>query len=146
MKMMIISSKKILSITLFLFAPLLLAQENFSREFRGNFNLEIPPEILEYQFNSINSSAEMYKLFLLNSFTEDTSSVWLKTRMMINAYYGEPNVSADSPSKMLNPLYNNFLESQKLAALKSILGAVQVGAAGYLAYKHLKKYGFLKKK
>ena len=88
----------------------------------------------------------MYKLFLLNSFTEDTSSVWLKTRMMINAYYGEPNVSADSPSKMLNPLYNNFLESQKLAALKSILGAVQVGAAGYLAYKHLKKYGFLKKK
>jgi hypothetical protein len=146
MKMMIISSKKILSITLFLFAPLLLAQENSSREFRGNFNLEVPPEILEYQFNSINSSAEMYKLFLLNSFTEDTSSVWLKTRMMINAYYGEPNVSADSPSKMLNPLYNNFLESQKLAALKSILGAVQVGAAGYLAYKHLKKYGFLKKK
>ena len=47
---------------------------------------------------------------------------------------------------MLGPLYNNYLESQKLATLKAILGSVQVGAVAYLAYKHIKKYGFLKKK
>lgn len=49
-------------------------------------------------------------------------------------------------SEITTPLYNKFLESQKYSALKTILSTVQFGATGYILYKHLKKYGFLKKK
>jgi hypothetical protein len=35
-------------------------------------------------------------------------------------------------------------EQNKLSFLYSMLGAVQTGAVGYLAYKHIKKFGLLK--
>ena len=37
-----------------------------------------------------------------------------------------------------------FDEKSKLSFLYSMLGAVQTGAVGYLAYKHIKKFGLLK--
>ena len=35
-------------------------------------------------------------------------------------------------------------EKSKLSFLYSMLGAAQLGAVGYLAYKHIKKFGLLK--
>jgi len=37
-----------------------------------------------------------------------------------------------------------FSEQSKLSFLYSMLGAVQTGAVGYLAYKHIKKFGLFK--
>jgi hypothetical protein len=37
-----------------------------------------------------------------------------------------------------------FDEKSKLSFLYTMLGAVQTGAVGYLAYKHIKKFGLLK--
>ena len=75
----------------------------------------------------------------------DSSSAWMRARMMIDQFSKNDEMLSNSASKMINPMYNDYLESQKLATLKAILGSVQVGAVAYLAYKHLKKYGFLKK-
>lgn len=47
---------------------------------------------------------------------------------------------------ILNPLSAKYSGLQSMKVLKYILGTVQVGAVGYLAYLHLKKYGFLKRK
>lgn len=38
----------------------------------------------------------------------------------------------------------SFSEQSKLSFLYSMLGAVQTGAVGYLAYKHIKKFGLFK--
>jgi len=46
---------------------------------------------------------------------------------------------------ILNPLSEKYADVQSLKEWKYILGAVQLSAVGYLAYLHLKKYGFLKK-
>ena len=45
---------------------------------------------------------------------------------------------------MTFPLYQKYLEDSKFNPFKYALGMMQVGAVGYLAYKHIKKYGFLK--
>ena len=37
-----------------------------------------------------------------------------------------------------------FEQRNKLSFLYTMLGAAQVGAVGYLAYKHIKKYGLFK--
>lgn len=47
---------------------------------------------------------------------------------------------------ILTPLQEKYADLQSMKTLKSILGAVQLSAVGYLAYLHLKKYGFLKRK
>ena len=42
---------------------------------------------------------------------------------------------------LLSPLYQKYMDGQTNRSWMSILGAVQAGAVGYLAYKHIKKYG-----
>ena len=70
---------------------------------------------------------------------------FLKLRAKINApSLGEiqkPLVTL-TPQNILSPLYSQYLEDQKNDTWRSILGTLQVGAVGYLAYKHIQKYGF----
>ena len=49
-------------------------------------------------------------------------------------------------TNILKPLQDKYAGMQSMKELKYILGTVQVSAVGYLAYLHLKKYGFLKRK
>jgi hypothetical protein len=146
MRTMNLNFKKLLFAAFFVFTSGLFAQERIFSEYQNSFNLSIPPEIQEYQFNELDLSNNLYKLSLFNNINSDSSAVWMKTRLMIGAFSGQSFNSESISSNMLSPVYNCYLESQKLALLKSILGAVQMGAVGYLAYKHLRKYGFLKKK
>jgi hypothetical protein len=55
----------------------------------------------------------------------------------------EKNNQEFSPH-FLSPLERKYHEDSKFNPIKYVLGAAQVGAVGYLAYKHIKKYGFLK--
>ena len=54
---------------------------------------------------------------------------------------------ADNISELNNDLYFSqslLKEKFKSSFLYSMLGAMQTGAVGYLAYKHIKKYGLFK--
>ena len=42
------------------------------------------------------------------------------------------------------PLYKRYLENQKINPLYYVLGMAQTAAVGYMAYQHIKKYGFFK--
>ena len=42
------------------------------------------------------------------------------------------------------PLYNRYLENSKLDPVRYVLGLAQAAAVGYMAYRHIKKYGFWK--
>lgn len=69
------------------------------------------------------------------------STIWMRTRMaMMNSGFGvgdnEVNVS-----EMLHPYLNYYIESKNMSLLRQVLGMAQLGAVGYLAYRHIKKYG-----
>lgn len=66
--------------------------------------------------------------------------------MMLSAFQSDDRADQMWKTNILNPLEERFRQSQSMKIWDTILGSVQAGAAGYLAYKHLKKYGFLKKK
>lgn len=106
---------------------------NFSTYFNPNtflYNLSFGTEI-----NDINFKSE---------FLQDSTSILMRTRLMLADFYTEqqPNYA----NQVLSPLQQQYSASQNLKFLKQVLGTVQLGAVGYLAYAHLKKYGFLKKK
>lgn len=71
----------------------------------------------------------------------DPQTVWLRTSLAISNT--ENNGQNFSPH-FLSQLEKQYLENTKFNPIKYALGMVQAGAVSYLAYKHIKKYGFLK--
>ena len=66
----------------------------------------------------------------------------LRTR---NEIIYQETLGSNLQSSILNPLNQQYSATQNMKLFRSILETVSVGAVGYLAYQHLKKYGFLKK-
>ena len=71
----------------------------------------------------------------------DPQTVWLRTSLALSKT--EITDQKFSPH-FLSPLEKQYLEDSKFNPIRYALGMVQAGAVGYLAYKHIKKYGFLK--
>jgi len=81
-----------------------------------------------------------------NSFLQDTSLLWIRTRMQLNGFSsGEDHQKINFQTFILNPLQQQYMSSQSMSVWNYMLGMIQTGAFGYLAYEHLKKYGFLKR-
>lgn len=81
-----------------------------------------------------------------NPMIYDSSSALLAAKLYISNSAENDPIKNNFTASVLNPLKQQFAESQNLKELKAILGAVQLGAVGFLAYKHIKEYGFLKEK
>jgi hypothetical protein len=97
---------------------------------QNNFEFSIQPNLFIDQMN-------------------DSSSIMMRTRLQLSGIYklnGEDPIKNNLKTNLLNPLYQEFASTQSMKELKYILGMVQVGGVAYLAYQHIKKYGFLKKK
>ena len=82
------------------------------------------------------------KVFLLNS---DPNTRWLLTSYAISNSKDESFQSEINFNEMAHPLYQKYKEDSKFNPFRYALGMAQVSAVGYLAYRHIKKYGFLKK-
>lgn len=89
---------------------------------------------------------ELINLRINSHFVNDTSSIWLRTRMQLNEIIYQETFGSNLQSNILNPLNQQYNATQNMKLFRSILGAVSVSAVGYLAYQHLKKYGFLKRR
>jgi hypothetical protein len=139
-----INFKKILFFIFFVLSSFLSAQNKTEIDTLRAFELSVPPEIFEYQLENQNYLSDINSSFFKKSFLNDSSSVWLCAKTMIGSFDNQDEIFSDAASKMTAPMFNDYLNSQKLATLKAILGSVQVGAAAYFAYRHIKKYGFLK--
>lgn len=133
--------KLLLLFPVILFAQQIKPDSSLTKERPMNFSIYFNPlthlndQLLLEQFEYLN---------LDTALLSDTSSIWMKTRFQM-AYMNSPN-NNDVKANILNPLYKQYAASQNMKLLKQILGAVQLGAVGILAYQHIKKYGFLKKK
>jgi hypothetical protein len=97
--------------------------------FAGDF---LPDGMNNLQFNSLRAI--------------DSSSVWMRARLQLSGMAGAQPFGDEVKSNLLSPLSQQFTASQRMKELKYILGTIQAGAVGYLAYQHLKKFGFLKKR
>lgn len=70
----------------------------------------------------------------------------LQSKMLVEqsqySGFSEEPIELPTGKSLLSPLYQQYMDGQTNRSWMSILGAVQAGAVGYLAYKHIKKYGF----
>lgn len=73
----------------------------------------------------------------------DPATVWLRTSIAIQNL-NRNALSSETPTNLLSPLYQQYLEESRFNPVRYFLGLAQAGAVGYLAYRHIKKYGFLK--
>lgn len=80
-------------------------------------------------------------LMLHDKFGTTANLIRMKTRLSLiyGTHLFENN--SDVPDNILQPYYNYYLESKNISLLRKVLGIAQLGAVGYLAYKHIKKYG-----
>jgi hypothetical protein len=102
----------------------------------------IPPVEYQYDLNQFFIEPLFNKIPDEILFEDNPSNVWLRTELLISnnsqSELGEVNTFFTAP------LYQQYLEDSKLDMVKYILGTVQAGAVGYMAYRHIKKYGFWK--
>ncbi len=76
--------------------------------------------------------------------TSDSNTIWMWTKLAISNS-DSPNFNpGSSPSEMIDPLHQQFMEDSKLNPVRYVLGMAQTAAVGYLAYRHIKKYGLFK--
>jgi len=74
----------------------------------------------------------------------DSNTIWMWTLLTISNSNGGNSNSVSSASDMISPLYLQFQEESRLNPVRYVLGMAQTAAVGYLAYRHIKKYGLFK--
>jgi hypothetical protein len=126
---------KILLIFLLFVSSLITFGQNESRSYA-------PHDSVKLNFNEIVTPPVEVKpdLFIPLSAINNFS---LSLKLGLNPFTPVPENIAD----LNNDLYfsQSLLKEQfKSSFLYTMLGAVQAGAVGYMAYKHIKKYGLFK--
>jgi len=113
------------------------AQVDTSRiRFPIGSDFEITGEYSDFGFRS--------SFYQTSNLFNEPSMIMLRTTMQLGLK-SEDFFRSDIKLNVLNPLSQEYSAAQSMKPWEDILGTVQVGALGYLAYEHLKKYGFLKK-
>ena len=137
---------KILSL-LYLCAFVLYAQQtdnantvatNDSLKIRINPN---PLTQMQIKFDEFELQREFKEFKMSVPIDGDPQTVWLRTLLALS---NTENSGKNFSPHFLAPLEKQYLEDSKFDPIKSIIGMAQAGAVGYLAYKHIRKYGFLK--
>jgi hypothetical protein len=104
-----------------------------------NPQLNIPDQVFEYdlKFKFWHQQSSML--------TEgNESNLWLRTEMALTYSGGFNANDLITVENFSEPLYKRYLENQKINPLYYVLGMAQTAAVGYMAYQHIKKYGFFK--
>jgi hypothetical protein len=137
---------KILSLLL-IFSYQLLAQENHninSRLSDDSLKIQLKENSLiqiQIKFDEFELQREFKDMKMSVPIDGDPNTVWLRTSLAVS---NTENLSKNFSPHFLSPLEKQYLENSKFDPVRYALGMVQAGAVGYLAYKHIKKYGFLK--
>ncbi len=105
------------------------------------------PNYIKYLLPSYNEFNIYNKLFLpdaKNLVDQDPNTIWLWTSVALSNNNSPNNQFQKNSYQIISPLVQLYLDKSKISPMQYILGLVQYGAVGYLAYQHIKKYGFLK--
>ena len=72
------------------------------------------------------------------------ANLQLRTELALSYPTAFSTSSTDELNHLMLPFYNRYLESTKIDPIRYVLGLAQTAAVGYMAYRHIKKYGFWK--
>ena len=143
-----------MKITVFVFCTLLLTFKVFSQQentesvtskdsvykYQGiNPQLTIPEQVFEidWQFSFLKQQSNL----LIEG---NNSNLWLRTEMALSYPEGFNSDDLIKTENFSAPLYTKYMKNQKFNPLFYVLGMAQTAAVGYMAYRHIKKYGFFK--
>ena len=96
---------------------------------------------IQIKFDEFELHRKLHDLKMQIPLDGDPQTVWLRTSLAIS---NTENLGNDFSPHFLSPLEKQYLENSKFDPVRYVLGVAQLSAVGYLAYKHIKKYGFLK--
>ena len=103
----------------------------------------VPPVEFQYNLNEIFSKPISNQVPEDVLFDDNPSTVWLRTQLLISnnaAQFGYDEINTHFTS----PLYQQYLRDSEFDMFRYVLGIAQASAVGYMAYRHIKKYGFWK--
>ena len=103
----------------------------------------VPPVEFQYNMDEIFSKPISNQIPEDVLFDDNPSTVWLRTQLIISnnaAQFGYDEINTHFTS----PLYQQYLRDSEFDMVRYVLGLAQASAVGYMAYKHIKKYGFWK--
>ena len=139
--MKIITTVILLSSSLFLFA-----QTNEEKVIAVDSNKVFKIEPPEPDLNFLINKAELLRYITMQTdnaiVTPDNSKLWLESKVTLDKNFFAFDNDELPYENLLSPLMQQYQSKQKMAPLYYILGTAQTAAVGYLAYKHIKKYGF----
>ncbi len=102
-----------------------------------------PLENIQLKFDEFEFYRDKYYSDIHTLSGDDKSTLQLRTEFMIR-HSTRNNYQTEAENfYFLSPLYNKHIEDSKFNPVRYLLGMAQLGAAGYLAYRHIKKYGFI---
>lgn len=94
------------------------------------------------QFDELDFYRDIYHSNIQVPPDNDKNTIQLRTEMLLRQST-KNNFNEESNYYFLSPLYNKYIEESKFNPVRYVLGLAQLSAAGYLAYRHIKKYGFI---
>ena len=133
---------------LFLFAISLLAQEteiysveplDSSYRFQGI----IPPVEFQYNLDEFFTEPLFNKIPDEVLYEDNPSNIWLRTELLIS-YNNLKTENGEINTHFTSSLYQQYLRDSEFDMVSYVLGIAQTSAVAYMAYRHIKKYGFWK--
>lgn len=104
-----------------------------------------PPDFIDkifIQFDEFDFYRDLYHSNIQIPPDNDKNTIQLRTEMLIRQST-KNNFNEEDNYYFLSPLYNKYIEESKFNPVRYVLGVAQLSAVGYLAYRHIKKYGFI---
>ena len=120
-------------------------QEEFynSRDSVYRYQGIIPPVEFQYNLDEIFSKPISNQIPEDVLFDDNPSTVWLRTQLLISNNSGQSGPE-EINTHFTSPLYQQYLRDSEFDMFRYVLGIAQASAVGYMAYRHIKKYGFWK--
>jgi len=134
---------KIILIILLLVSSYNSAQVEESDSIKTEYNSPLSDKSVLFNLDEFNLYQKIYSEDLAFPVSKDPNTMWLWTSAAISNASSE-NSLIQSPGNISGFLYQKYLKDSEFNPVRYVLGMAQLGAVGYLAYKHIKKYGFLK--
>jgi hypothetical protein len=108
-----------------------------------NFLLS-PSEGVLSKFDEFDFYRQLNSMQMNFPLNYDTNTVWLWTLFALSKSEFTEKELEKTPGNISQFLYDDYIQESKFNPVKYVLGLAEAGAAGYLAYRHIKKYGFMK--
>ena len=74
----------------------------------------------------------------------DLSTLQLRTELALSYPSAFNTNLVEVTDYLMLPYYQQYLENSKIDPIRYVMGLAQTAAVGYMAYRHIKKYGFWK--